>query len=155
MVFRWYYKVFLVPEGLQVGLQLRAKLEVVLGGVLVACWSDLGMLSGGQNAPKMAQDGAKMRPRRPKTAQDRRRGIDFGQMLGGLARFVLFVGPFRSCAAPVFPFVRSDMAWPGLAWRGLWLGLACGIAWLVASRGLLLVAWLVACGLWLVPWLAK
>ena len=34
-------------------------LELVLGGVLEASWSDLERLLGGQDAPKTAQDAAK------------------------------------------------------------------------------------------------
>ena len=45
-------------------------LDLVLGGVLEASWSDLGRFFGGQDAPKTAQDGGKMAHDGAKTAQD-------------------------------------------------------------------------------------
>ena len=44
-------------------------LDLVLGGVLEASWSDLGKVLGGQGAPKTAQDGAKTAHDGAKTGQ--------------------------------------------------------------------------------------
>ena len=67
-----------VPEICKRGAKLRSMLDLVLGGVLEASWSDLGRVFGGQDAPKTAQDGAKTAqdgaktsPRRPQMAPRR------------------------------------------------------------------------------------
>ena len=75
------FPLFLVPEGLQVGPQLRAKLEVVLGGVLERCWEVFGRFLEAKmtprrsktapRRPKMALRRAKMAPRGPKMAPRR------------------------------------------------------------------------------------
>ena len=55
------FPLFLVPEGLQVGPQLRAKLEVVLRGVLELSWEGLGRPRRAQDGPRRRQDGPRRR----------------------------------------------------------------------------------------------
>ena len=50
-------------EGFQVEVYVGPMLELVLGGVLEAFWSDLGKFLGGQDGPKTPT-------KRPKTPQD-------------------------------------------------------------------------------------
>ena len=50
--------------------QDESVMDLVLGGVLEASWSDLGRLLGGQDAPKMAQDGQKWRQDSAKIGED-------------------------------------------------------------------------------------
>ena len=52
------------------GLKLGSMLDLVLGGVLEASWSDLGRFFGGQDGAKLAQDGGKTAQDGAKTAQD-------------------------------------------------------------------------------------
>ena len=61
--FSLVFLVFRVREGLEVGPQLRAKLEVVLGGVLERCWEVFGRL-------RWLQDGSRWLSVGPKTGQD-------------------------------------------------------------------------------------
>ena len=61
--FSLVFSLFWAREGLQVGPQLRAKLEVVLGGVLDRCWEVFGR-------PRWRQEGPRWLPVGPKTAQD-------------------------------------------------------------------------------------
>ena len=65
-VFHWFYKVFHSRRPPKIG----SMLDLVLGGVLEVSWSDLGRVLGGQDAPKMAQDGAKTVQDGAKMAQD-------------------------------------------------------------------------------------
>ena len=53
------FPLFWAREGFQVEVYVGPMLELVLGGVLEASWSDLGRFLGGQDAPKTSQDGAK------------------------------------------------------------------------------------------------
>ena len=66
MVFHWFYKVFRSWRPPKIG----SMLDLVLGGLLEASWSDLGRFFGGQEAPKTAQDGAKTAQDGAKTAQE-------------------------------------------------------------------------------------
>ena len=54
--------------------QDESVMGLVLGGVLEASWSDVGRLLGGQDGvqdgPRLRQEEAKMRPRRPKMRQE-------------------------------------------------------------------------------------
>ena len=56
------------------GSKLDLKLDLVLGGILEASWSDLGRVLGGQDAPQDApgrrQDGPRRRQEAPKSAKD-------------------------------------------------------------------------------------
>ena len=64
------FPLFLAREGLQVEVYVGPMLELVLGGVLEASWSDLGRFFGGHDGAKLAQDGGKTAQDGAKTAQD-------------------------------------------------------------------------------------
>ena len=62
--FSLVFSVFRVREGLQVGPQLGAMLEVVLGGALEPCWEVFGRFLEAKMPPRRS----KLAPRRPKMA---------------------------------------------------------------------------------------
>ena len=64
------FSVFWAREGLEVGPQLRAKLEVVLGGVLERCWTDVGRVLGIKLESSWPQDGPRWRQDGPSRPQD-------------------------------------------------------------------------------------
>ena len=65
LVFSRFFGLQATPRYLYVGPML----ELVLGGVLEASWSDLGRFLGGQDGPKTATRRPKTATRRPKTRQ--------------------------------------------------------------------------------------
>ena len=63
VVVSWVFSLFWAREGLQVGPQLGAMLDLVLGSILDRCWEVFGRPRWRQDGPRWLQVG-------PKTAQD-------------------------------------------------------------------------------------